>query len=415
VIPTKRKCLPLPLAPCTPPRRQLSFSSSWLADQPNSNNPSRRHRFRPPVEEEEEDDENLQLPQVDPSEYLTPSDPITADDLDPEERASYETLSTPGREKYLGLKNHYMAVLEQDDKVDPAHLDQQILDMDREIEREAPLGFENVRTKANELGYWGEDDPDEFAQVEDADDDWDESMITAVAESELELHREIREYTRVAAWDMPLLSSTYFKTRPRPSLTFSLEYAQPFDLPATNQVLRFRYTTYMGESHPAEKKVVVEFNTKDLQKAANLSEPQRIKMIKLAGVRYNPSTDVIRMSSERFEHAAQNKRYLGDVVNNLVKEAKNESDMLEDIPLDFRHHKPKPKQVFPEEWKMTGKRIEELQRLRIASAEGQRLLAAREAKRLLEEGEREKNEGAKRVAEYVAAMPLGRRDDSVRR
>jgi small subunit ribosomal protein S35 len=61
--------------------------------------------------------------------------------------------------------------------------------------------------KPSEVGLFAEDDPDTFAQVEDADDDWDESMITSIAESELQLHREIREYTRMAAWDMPLLTS----------------------------------------------------------------------------------------------------------------------------------------------------------------------------------------------------------------
>jgi small subunit ribosomal protein S35 len=156
----------------------------------------------------------------------------------------------------------------------------------------------------------------------------------------------------------------------------------------------------MGEVHPAEKKVVVEFTSLDLQKATSLTEPQRIKLVKLAGVRYNPSTDVIRMSSEKFEHAAQNKRYLGDMVNKLVAEAQNEEDMFEDIPLDYRHHKEKKKPVFPEEWKLNHKRVQDLQTLRAA----ERIPALEAPVKKREE------EGARRVAEYVAAMPLGRRD-----
>ncbi len=162
----------------------------------------------------------------------------------------------------------------------------------------------------------------------------------------------------------------------------------------------------MGESHPAEKKVVVEFATKDVAKASNLTEVQRTKLIKLAGVRYNPDTDVIRMSSEKFEHAAQNKRYLGDLVSKLVKEAQDAEDKFEDVPLDFRHHKPKKLHLFPEEWKLTGQRVEELQTLRTADR-----IPALEPPPVKKGDE----EGARRVAEYVAAMPLGRRDAEIRR
>lgn len=74
----------------------------------------------------------------------------------------------------------------------------------------------------------------------------------------------------------------------------------------------------MGEYHPAEKKVVVEFSPADF----GLTEAQQIKMIKLAGTRYNPSKQTIKMSSESFEHQAQNKRYLAETVEKLVADAK---------------------------------------------------------------------------------------------
>lgn len=74
----------------------------------------------------------------------------------------------------------------------------------------------------------------------------------------------------------------------------------------------------MGEFHPAEKKVVVEFCPEDLP----LDETQQQKLRKLLGSRWNPETDVAKMSCEQFEHAAQNKRYLGDLVNKLVAQAK---------------------------------------------------------------------------------------------
>jgi len=75
----------------------------------------------------------------------------------------------------------------------------------------------------------------------------------------------------------------------------------------------------MGEIHPAAKKVVVEFSPKDLK---DLTEIQQQKLMKLAGSRYNPEKEIIKMSCEQFEHQAQNKRYLGDLVNNMITMAK---------------------------------------------------------------------------------------------
>ncbi|KAL9033982.1 MAG: hypothetical protein Q9180_005657 [Flavoplaca navasiana] len=181
------------------------------------------------------------------------------------------------------------------------------------------------------------------------DDDFEGDDITSTAHGELEQHREIREYARIAAWEMPMLS----------------KLAKPFVPPPLDKPLRFRYTTYMGETHPAAKKVVLEFCTRDLP---GLSEAQRIKLVKLIGVRYNPETDLVKMSCEMFETQAQNKRYLGDLVDTLMAEAKDASDMFEDVPIDFRHHKSKPRFEFPENWKLTEERraqLEENRRQRV--------------------------------------------------
>ena len=93
-----------------------------------------------------------------------------------------------------------------------------------------------------------------------------------------------------------------------------------------------------------------------------------MKLIKLVGPRYNPETDIVKMSSEMFETPAQNKRYLGDLVDTLIEEAKDETDTFEDVPLDFRHHKFKPKVEFPEGWKLTREkkaRLEEDRKMRL--------------------------------------------------
>jgi small subunit ribosomal protein S35 len=75
----------------------------------------------------------------------------------------------------------------------------------------------------------------------------------------------------------------------------------------------------MGEQHPAEKKVVMEFSPADMP---DLTPIQREKLKKLVGVRYNPEKDIVKMSCEIFETQAQNKRYLGDLVDDLLKEAR---------------------------------------------------------------------------------------------
>ncbi|KAF2965669.1 hypothetical protein GQX73_g7871 [Xylaria multiplex] len=185
--------------------------------------------------------------------------------------------------------------------------------------------------------FWGEEESDnDLLNDERGTDKFDEDDIMSMAHAKFEEFREFREYARIAAWQMPLLS----------------KLATPFEPPTAQEPLRFRFTSYMGEFHPAEKKVVVEFSPRDLP----LDEAQQQKLRKLLGPRWNPETDIAKMSCEQFEHPAQNKRYLGDLVNKLVEQAKDPTDMFEDVPLDTRHHTFKVKPKFPKEWRMTEER-----------------------------------------------------------
>lgn len=79
--------------------------------------------------------------------------------------------------------------------------------MDRDEERNNPLAFPD--TKPTNPGFWALDEDDEFGQVEDDDDEFKNDDMTSVAHAHLELHREMRHYARIAAWDMPFLSSTF--------------------------------------------------------------------------------------------------------------------------------------------------------------------------------------------------------------
>ncbi|KAF1911509.1 mitochondrial ribosomal subunit protein-domain-containing protein [Ampelomyces quisqualis] len=192
-------------------------------------------------------------------------------------------------------------------------------------------------------GFWAEGE-EELGP----DEDYYGDDITSLGHGELANHRMLREYNRLTAWDLPLLS----------------QLAKPFTPPTSAHPFRFRYTSYLGESHPAINKVVVEFDPTDL----SLPDHSLFKLIKLAGPRYNPSTSVIKLSCEKFDTQAQNKRYLGETITTLVAEAKDTTDLFDDVPFDFRHHKPKKRAEFPEKWVLTPQRKAYLERKRIETA-----------------------------------------------
>ncbi|KPI40264.1 37S ribosomal protein S24, mitochondrial [Cyphellophora attinorum] len=326
-----------------------------------------------------------------PSELLVPQTLLTASDLDPEERADYETFTPEQQQSYLDLLNHYKALSESftsmedinllDDSEDGPNAineDEELSQRDQdkieaEVNRAHPLDLRIPRatTRASGMGWWADGEDDEMGQFEDADDEWDPNIISSIAENDIQLHREIRQYTRVAAWEMPLLA----------------KYAKPLEPPTKATPLRFRYTTYMGESHPAARKVTLTFTTTDLARSLepNLTEPQVLKLQKLLATRYNPFNDRVHMSSEKFPNAAQNKRYLGDLLATLIKECRNEEDMFEDIPLDTRHvkrEKMKQRYQFPVGWMMTEGRVAQLAESRQVKDGGAHKKAQSEEQRL---------------------------------
>ncbi|KAK2056572.1 mitochondrial ribosomal protein [Colletotrichum caudatum] len=257
------------------------------------------------------------------------------------------------------LKPEEHKALEGLKKLDPSAQDmslEQFLEKEMRQDEEnqemfySPLEWKQLTTlpRPKKSSFWyDEDDP--TAPVEDAMDEFDEDDMTPMAHGKLDEIREYRHYHRIMAWEMPLLS----------------KIAKPFEPPQEDQVLRFRYTTYMGEYHPAERKVVVQFSPADLK----LSPVEADKLRKLVGPRYNPETDMIKMSSEKYEHQAQNKRYLSDLVDKLIATAKDPKDTFQDIPLDTRHHVFKNKPKFPKEWRMTEERRKELHAFRMRTLE----------------------------------------------
>jgi small subunit ribosomal protein S35 len=88
--------------------------------------------------------------------------------------------------------------------------------MVKEVEKEFPSRPMNLNVPRNLKGYWAEgEEDDEDTQAEDMDE-WHDDDISSYAHGDLEQHREAREYARLAAWELPLLSSTSVSLLPLP-------------------------------------------------------------------------------------------------------------------------------------------------------------------------------------------------------
>jgi len=260
---------------------------------------------------------------ADPAEYL--HDVLSDRELSPEDRAQAQLLLKSWNDLPQNTRSDYR-------------------EYTRALHSEGAQARRIMKPRPN--SFWNEEETDtDLITNEMGEDDFNEDDMLGLAHPNLEEHREYREYARLTVWEMPLLS----------------KLAKPFELPAKDEILRFRYTTYMGEFHPADRKVVVEFCPEDL---TDLTEVQVLKLKKLAGPRYNPEKDIIKMSCEQFEHQAQNKRYLGDLIEKMIATAKDPSDTFEDVPLDTRHHKRVVRPKFPKEWLLTEERKQELEAIR---------------------------------------------------
>jgi small subunit ribosomal protein S35 len=181
--PAKRKCS-RQWQYCAPRYRPFSTTGPWLA----------------------EDDDDKRAPDSHDAPSHTERKPFTVADFTPQQRADYEQLS---KEEQAAELNRINAMLEAMDSPEfDAEMEKEATEIAREIDREIePLRFQDYRARGQEVGFWADEEDDEFGQVEDDDDDIEEEDITSVAHSELEVHREMREYARIVAWDMPLLKS----------------------------------------------------------------------------------------------------------------------------------------------------------------------------------------------------------------
>lgn len=126
--------------------------------------------------------------------------------LSKEERSMYDMMSPEQRAEFDAENRRAVADFNDLDKRTAAfaELEKSV----NQIEKEQDIRFEDVRDKSR--GFWAYDESDELALLEDGDEEVNDDEITSTAHAQMELQRELREYARITAWDMPMLSSTIY-------------------------------------------------------------------------------------------------------------------------------------------------------------------------------------------------------------
>ena len=128
---------------------------------------------------------------------------FSIDGLEDKERADYESLSPSDQEVFRGDRKRIHDILNSPEVV--AEFQSMTAQTIADSERDAPLVERPYRPRYKP-GFWN------MGEVEKEDSGNDEVFegddLNELGHAELEQHREMREYARIAAWEMPLLSST---------------------------------------------------------------------------------------------------------------------------------------------------------------------------------------------------------------
>lgn len=134
-----------------------------------------------------------------------PSKPYVFDvsSLSPQDRDQYNTLSSEEKAEYEET-NHYIHEHMTSPEVESELLEgvSEALQEEPGEEEEALSDFRFPKIKP---GFFAaeEDDPQDVGE----DEEFEGDDITSIGHAQLEQHREIRDYMRIAAWEMPMLSS----------------------------------------------------------------------------------------------------------------------------------------------------------------------------------------------------------------
>ena len=158
---------------------------------------------------EEGDDEEVD--REEPKSVWPKKDPRTGgfhpDVLGIEHRERWDRASMAEREEIKTAWTQEKQELELSSKEAPIEEMMNSLVRDPEL-RDAEISVDDSRITKSQTGWFAEEEDDDFALTPDHEEGNDSDM-TSVAHDELALQREIREYARLAAWDMPLLKSMF--------------------------------------------------------------------------------------------------------------------------------------------------------------------------------------------------------------
>lgn len=162
----------------------------------------------------EESQPDGSLPGATEDEAIQAKRPFTIEDLDETARTAFDR-SSPEEQQEL---RDALKILGEDDSTASSNTISEEMDAEialevESLERDQPLRMGDEKLPKNHGGFWADGEDDDFSQVEDQDDDFHDDDMTTVAHAQLDLHRDMRQYQRRIAWDMPLLRSAYL-TRP---------------------------------------------------------------------------------------------------------------------------------------------------------------------------------------------------------
>lgn len=123
------------------------------------------------------------------------------DSLEPVARVHYEALSPKEREEFEAQARKL------DEYMTSPAVESQLSAAVSQGVHEVALGSDESDALPKRItpGFMAMGEDDEQGTGED--DDFEDDDITSLGHGELEQHREMREYARIAAWEMPLLSS----------------------------------------------------------------------------------------------------------------------------------------------------------------------------------------------------------------
>jgi len=116
------------------------------------------------------------------------------------------------------------------------------------------------------------------------------------------------------------------------------KHAQQYTPPPASSFITVRTQHHLGApGHPASRKAVLTVPLAELVEHRKLSDASLHKLKLLAGARFDPERNEIKISADRFPSVRMNTKWASDALDRLLHEAEDLTDDMKDIPLDLRH------------------------------------------------------------------------------